>query len=139
MAAILLGVLEEAPALVGRDVIWFVDNTSALFAAIKGCAGEASMDKMICIAHLIATAFNFRIYFEYIESDANWSDGASRNGGNDPFLFQEGFKVGQADLSTWTDLLQLPLKDVLSNVMSLVNYMRGRRARHRVLSNFPCE
>ena len=42
-----------------------------------------------------------RGWFEYVESDANWSDGASRMMLDDPWILKEGFLVHEAQVPLW--------------------------------------
>ncbi len=42
-----------------------------------------------------------RSWFEYVESDANWSDGASRMLTEDPWAKANGFTVVMASVPAW--------------------------------------
>jgi len=62
----------------GRDVVWFIDNVAALSAFIKGGSDAVDLDRSACVASLLVRRLCARVWFEYIESHSNWSDGVSR-------------------------------------------------------------
>ena len=65
--------------LAGRSVIHWVDNTSALYSLVKGGSKNEAIDRACTVAHFSAYYLRFVPWFEYVASDANWSDGASRD------------------------------------------------------------
>ena len=62
----------------GRDVRWFVDNTAVLGALVRGRSGDPVVHIMTELIHLLLFCLQCMVYFEWVESDANWSDGMSR-------------------------------------------------------------
>ena len=62
----------------GKRVVHFVDNTSALAAAVRGYAGP--VDSRRIVHALLATlhALRVSVWFDYVRSKANVSDAPSR-------------------------------------------------------------
>ena len=100
-AALVLGILTFKDILHGRSVLWFEDNAAVLSGLIKGSSGHAMLDSGAATIHLLLAALETRTWFEYVESDANWSDGASRLLTHDPWAIANGFKVELGDVPTW--------------------------------------
>ena len=50
--------------------------------------------------HLILAALRARVWWEYVESHANWSDRLSREL-SDPWLVEQGFEIRESQLGTW--------------------------------------
>ena len=85
----------------GRRILWFVDNTSALYAAVKGSSRHPAVARAIAVAHYIGFHWGLQFWFEFIESDANWADGISRDGPDDVFVAKHGFQVQRMRAPTW--------------------------------------
>ena len=67
----------------GTDVIWFIDNQAAMNILIKGSSSQADLADIAAAAHLTLAKLGCRVFFEWIESSANPSDGLSREGLSD--------------------------------------------------------
>jgi hypothetical protein len=80
----------------GRKVVWYLDNTSSLHSFIKGTAGNAHMEKIVNYHAMMAYHLQAEVWFEWVESKANWADGISRLFGADPFVAANGFTVAAA-------------------------------------------
>ena len=60
--------------------------------------------------HFLSLKYDFRIWFEFIDSGANWSDGISRELHDDQFAKDHGFRVSTlaVPLQLWScDLVSL--------------------------------
>ena len=77
------------------------DNSNALGAMIKGTSGNQFADRSAIVVSLVAALLQARIWFEYVESESNWSDSASRKLGEDPFAKAFGFTLQEAPLPLW--------------------------------------
>ena len=82
---------EENERIAGRDIIWLVDNTAALGGIVKGASGLAVSELLIAAFWMKAFALQVRLWIEYIDSAGNWSDGISREFGNDPYSQKHHF------------------------------------------------
>ena len=63
--------------LSGCDVIWYIDNQRACQLLVKGSSSHEDMSVVAALTHLMLALLGCRVYFEYIESEANPSDGLS--------------------------------------------------------------
>ena len=61
-----------------RGAVWFIDNTVALSAMIKGSSAEPDLAGAAATIHLVLADRRSRVWFEYIESDSNSADEPSR-------------------------------------------------------------
>ena len=116
--ALILGVIYHWDSLKNRDMIWFVDNSTALYSAVKGSSGDTDVETMIQVFYLLSWVGNFRVYWEFVESAANWADGASRLLLEDRWHVQHGFQIEQvAPIS----IPRLHALDTISSVTARLN------------------
>ena len=66
--------------MAGRDILWYIDNQAACQILTIGSSSQSDLCFISSLAHLLFARLNCRIFWEYIESDANPSDGLSRRG-----------------------------------------------------------
>ena len=78
-----------------RDIVHWIDNTVALHSFVKGGSKSPPVDRACSIAFSLAYKNDFRVWFEFVPSEANWSDGASRELANDKFSFSNGFALSE--------------------------------------------
>ena len=86
-----------------------MDNTTALYAFVKGTSANASVERAAHIVHFMAYKLNIKIWFGFVDFDANWSDGISRELQDDVFS-KEHFALADLKMHTawWTmDLMEL--------------------------------
>ena len=62
----------------GRDVIHWIDNSSAIMALIKGYSGMPDSARLVHAYYLMMYKLGTRVWFEHVVSDANVSDLPSR-------------------------------------------------------------
>ncbi|CAE8625530.1 unnamed protein product [Polarella glacialis] len=67
----------------GRRGVWFIDNTAALMAMVRRRSDSADLDRLALMIHAAMFALEVWIYFEWVETKSNWSDGISRDAEND--------------------------------------------------------
>ena len=58
----------------GRRGLWFIDNTAALMALIRGRSDNADLEHMTRLIHITLFALQAWFFWEWIPSKANWSD-----------------------------------------------------------------
>ena len=51
----------------GRSVVWFVDNTAAMSAFVKGVSGNPHLEKIVGLTWIIAFHLSTTIWFEWVE------------------------------------------------------------------------
>ena len=88
-----------------RDIVYFIDNTSALHSLVKGTSRNEELDRTIQLAHLCSFELQCRLWWEYVPSNQNWADGISRLGRNDPFVKEKKITVIDLsmDVALWTE------------------------------------
>ena len=69
--------------LKSRDITFFVDNVGVLAQLTKGASSAEDLSPVVSAIHFLIVFFDMRIWWEYVESEANISDGLSRSGEND--------------------------------------------------------
>ena len=77
-AAFSLGIIRFRNVIRGRSLLRFEDNSAVLSGLVKGSSGHPMLDAGAATIHLLLAALGARVRFAYVESDSNWSDGASR-------------------------------------------------------------
>ena len=90
---VLYGLLARPECFRHRRGIWFIDNTAALMALIRGRSDSADLERMASMIHTALYSLECWIYWEWIPSKSNWSDAISRLGFHDPWLKKERFQV----------------------------------------------
>ena len=90
----------------GRSLLWFEDNSAVLSSLVKGSSGHPMLDAGTATIHLLLASLEARAWFEYVEGDANWSDGASRLLGADPWAKANGFTIESGSVPSWPWLAQ---------------------------------
>ncbi|CAE8608115.1 unnamed protein product [Polarella glacialis] len=95
----------------GRRGVWFIDNTAALIAMVRGRSDSADLDRLALIIHAAMFALEVWIYFEWIETKSNRSDGISRDAENDKWHVENKFSTEQCSfpLCHW----KLPLRALI--------------------------
>ena len=63
-----------------RDVLWFIDNQSALGVLVKSASSANDMSEMALLNSLALASVSARVWFEYVPSKLNISDPLSREG-----------------------------------------------------------
>ena len=90
--------------------MWYLDNTSSLHSFVKGASGNPHLEKIVNYQAMLAFHLQAEVWFECVESNANWADVIGRLFGVDPFVAANGFRVVAAvpDMS-WADEAWLQL------------------------------
>ena len=69
---------------------------------IKGSSGAPLVDRAAMIAAVASASLRTRVWYEYIESESNWSDSASRVLSMCPFCRKHGFELVEfPSFPTW--------------------------------------
>ena len=95
----------------GRQTLWMLDNTAALMAMVRGRSDSEDLDQLAVIIHALMYGLQAAIYFEWVESKSNWSDGISREGRHDSWYGAQHFTFQQSAVPV--ELWRLPLRALL--------------------------
>ena len=91
--------------------VFFIDNTAALMALVRGRSNQESLDSMALLVHLALFVLQAWVYFEWVETKSNWADGISRLGMDDPWYQENHFAVTETVFPHL--LLGLPIQPAL--------------------------
>ena len=106
----------------GRRVVWYVDNTSAMASFVKGASANEFLEKIVALLWMCAYHLDAQIWFEWVDSDSNWSDGVSREFQSDPLAQELGFSLESMEEPTltwsgsWLELWNLAQRSCGSSV-----------------------
>ena len=76
-----------------RRGVWWIDNTAALMALIRGRSDSPDLSRLAQIIHVGLFCLNTWIYFEWVPSKSNWSDAIGREGEADSWHQDHGFST----------------------------------------------
>ena len=86
-----------------RDVLWFIDNECAVSSLIKASSPQSDIHLIAQFSQAAYHALQARVWFEWIDSASNPSDGLSRSGLEDSWTLQQGWNLAEVDFPS--DLL----------------------------------
>ena len=84
-----------------QRVVWFVDNSVAVSCFAKGAGRNPNIAYLVAAFHMIAMCYDVHVWFEYVQSADNWSDGISRRGFSDRLV--QDMKLHTADVD-WSPI-----------------------------------
>ena len=84
-----------------------MDNSPSLHALVKGASGNKAMDRAVALVYIMCFILQCTTYFEYVDSDSNFSDGISRECQEDTWTKSHAIatKVMTPRADLWTDTL----------------------------------
>ena len=86
--------ISHSALVAGRDVLWWLGNQVSVSLLIKGSSSQQDLAAISAAVHLYAAHLGCRLWFEWIPTDLNCSDGLSRDGVTDAWtVVQDGFYV----------------------------------------------
>jgi hypothetical protein len=102
-AMIPLTMMEWPREMRGRSILWYIDNTSAMASFLKGASRNPHLEKIVGLTWIVACHLQVELWFEWVDSEANWSDSISRKLSDDPVAKQLGFTTAamHPDLTWW--------------------------------------
>ena len=111
-----------------RDVIWFIDNVGACSVLIKGNSSQYDAGIVAATCLLAWARMGVRMWFEWVASDDNPSDGLSRDGLLDQWTLDQRprWQCDEHDPPAWFPLLSLPSVRLGDALMSLPHVHLGK-------------
>lgn len=98
---ILQAILTFPDSFRGCTGFWFCDNIAALMSLVRGRSDNDSLDFMASMVHMLLFHLNCYLWFEWVPSKSNWSDGISRDGFHDRFWREHLFTVHLSTVPTF--------------------------------------
>jgi hypothetical protein len=111
LVMVLVAVLKVPDRLRGKRGVWFIDNTAALMALIRGRSNSADLDRLAGSIHAALFAMQIWMYFEWVESQSNWADGISREALKDAWHQRHGFAASTCTFPA--AVLGLPMRPTI--------------------------
>ena len=103
--------------------MWFIDNEAACSSMVRGGSTAEDVAEIAAIAHLLLLKFQIKVWFEWIDSDSNPSDGLSRDGLLDVWTLEQGWELSEPaplQLSELSSLLSSEIdRSLLSPLLTL--------------------
>ena len=110
-------------AFKGRRVVHFIDNESALAAAIKGYSGQLDSVRIVNLFHIVRLRLGCNVWFYYVPSESNISDWPSRGRLRDVLSNAEiGARAVRMQLPALR-LLTGPWRDVFDDVSGMLMHV----------------
>ena len=82
------------PALLAdRDILWFVDNESAASTLVRCASSQCDVHEIAQYSHYMLHMLRSRVWYEWIDSDSNPSDGLSRAGLEDEWTQSQNWSL----------------------------------------------
>lgn len=78
-----------------RDALWFVDNECAVSALIRASSRQPDIHQIAQFSQAAYHSLQCRVWFEWIDSASNPSDGLSRSGLLDEWSQQQGWTLAE--------------------------------------------
>ena len=60
---------------------------------VKGASSNPDLERVVGLFWMLAWHLDIRVWFEWVDSGSNWSDGVSRLLQADPFAAENGFTL----------------------------------------------
>ena len=92
-AMVPLALVQWPESFRGRSMVWYVDNASAMASFVKGASANEDLERIVGLFWMLAWHLQVRVWFEWVDSDSNWSDGVSRLLEKDEFSAEHGFPL----------------------------------------------
>ncbi len=94
-AMVPLSLLQWPEKFRGRRMVWYVDSTAAMPSFVRGVSANPDLERIVGLFRMLAYHLDVQVWFEWVDSDSNWSDGVSRDLASDPFAAELGFRLQQ--------------------------------------------
>ena len=87
-----------------RQVLFFLDNSVALFSMVKGTSNQPWVARCTHVMGFVCLQVNSNTWFEFVDSKSNWSDSVSRKLADCPFCKKHGIPVEKVEIPEywWT-------------------------------------
>ena len=80
------------PELVSnKDITWYIDNEAAVSSLIRGTSRSSDVGHIAASSQISLLKLGCRVWYEWIDSDSNPSDGLSRAGLADPWTLAQNW------------------------------------------------
>ena len=81
----------------GTITDFFMDTSAALYRYCKGASENQAIEHCIRVFHFALYRLNCQVWFAFVPSAQNWTDGISRDGLQDRSTIEQGFAASAFD------------------------------------------
>ena len=99
----LIALHHSAARLANQQILWFVDNLGAMGSLIRGSARPEDVGHIASMEATLAAQLSTQVWYEWVDSASNPSDGLSRVGADCPLCKRNGWPV-QEIVPDWDSL-----------------------------------
>ena len=78
-----------------KDCIWFIDNSGAVSSLIRCTSSQEDVHQLVQFSAVLVHSLHARIWYEWIDSESNPSDGLSRDGLKDQWTLAQPWEVAE--------------------------------------------
>lgn len=110
LAAVINFILRHRRLIRDRDIIVFNDNANAIAAMVNNSSTSPDTSEMACWLHFALFQSNCNAWFEWVPSELNWSDSASR--GNFDWAAANGWEIQAFNLANWESMADNIFADI---------------------------
>lgn len=75
------------------DILWWGDNEAAIAALARGTSSQDDVHELVQATHLTLHRLSSRVWWEWIDTSSNPSDGLSRSGLTDAWTLRQNWKL----------------------------------------------
>eukprot|EP00435_Cladocopium_sp_Y103_P038090 s83_g10.t1 len=79
--------------LAARGILWFIDNESAVSTLVRCASSQCDVHEIAQYSHYLLHMLRSRVWYEWIDSDSNPSDGLSRLGLEDEWTQSQNWDL----------------------------------------------
>ena len=75
-----------------REIVWFIDNESAVSSLIRGASRPEDLNHVAALSTVTFAKLQAKVWFEWIDTESNPADGLSRAGLEDPWTARQPWR-----------------------------------------------
>ena len=91
--AVLTALVLTPQALANRELVWFIDDESALSSLIRGSSKAEDVGHVAACTQLAMLEHSCAVWYEWIDSAPNPADGFSRDVIKDKWTLEQGWEI----------------------------------------------
>ena len=85
-----------------KEIIWFVDNESAVSSLIRGASRPHDVNHVAALSTVLYSKLDAKVWFEWIDTESNPADGLSREGLEDPWTSAQPWDCTDLGSRDWS-------------------------------------
>ena len=94
-----------------REIVWFIDNESAVSSLIRGASRPEDLNHVAALSTVTFAKLQAKVWFEWIDTESNPADGLSRAGLEDPWTARQPWDCTELGDRDWSFLFRKDITD----------------------------